>query len=431
MAFNDFSLFEVSKYLQTSFYDDIDEFSDNAPFDELMRSIDAFEESMKIVEEKQRKRERLEREKKEREEKRLQKEKKAAHVKEVTSMELPLDWENAVARILFSPNTLLAHDVGSGKTYIMIAAAMELRRMGISKKNIFVVPNNLTGQWMEIFEKLYPDSNVLCIEPKSFAPNKRESILKNIRDNDYDGIIIAYSCFEMIPLSRDYYEREMERQLEIIHEITENQKKSTPSLKRKQKKLTEAFKDLSKAMKNFTSTVFFDTLGINSLFVDEAHNFKNVPFESSIQNVLGLNRKGSPKCQDMMDKVHCVQRQNNGRGIVLATGTPITNSVTDVFVMQKYLQSGELVHTTPDNKEGKDYTAEEIYSILTLNGNSKKKRQNGNNISNGTGKGNDEGDGEENGEGEGESEGKSKGLNKNGGFFRTTIPNGELPKMKL
>lgn len=250
--------------------------------------------------------------------------------------------KNAVARILFSPNTLLAHDVGSGKTYIMIAAGMELRRMGISKKNVFVVPNNLTGQWVEIFKKLYPDANVLCVEPKSFIPNKRESILESIRDNDYDGIIIAYSSFEMIPLSSDYYEKEINRQLDIIHEVTDNQKKTTSVLRRKQKKLNEALKEFYKAAKGLEDTVFFDQLGINTLFVDEVHNFKNVPFESSIQRVLGLNKKGSPKCQDMMDKVCCVQRQNNGRGVVFATGTPITNSVTDVFVMQKYLQNGEL-----------------------------------------------------------------------------------------
>ena len=250
--------------------------------------------------------------------------------------------KNAVARILFSPNTLLAHDVGSGKTYIMIAAGMELRRMGISKKNVFVVPNNLTGQWVEIFKKLYPDANVLCVEPKSFTPSKREDILADIRDNDYDGIIIAYSCFEMIPLSKDYYEEEINRRLDVIHEVAESQKKTTSALRRKQKKLNEALKELCKAMADLENVVFFDQLGITGLFVDEAHNFKNVPLESSIGRVLGLNRKGSPKCQDMMDKVCCVQRQNNGRGVVFATGTPITNSVTDVFVMQKYLQSGEL-----------------------------------------------------------------------------------------
>lgn len=116
--------------------------------------------------------------------------------------------KNAVARILFTPNTLLAHDVGSGKTYTMIAAAMELRRMGLSKKNLFVVPNNLIGQWKTIYKKLYPAANILCVEPKIFTPDKRTEILKNIRDRDYDGIIMAYSCFDQIPVSREFIIKE-------------------------------------------------------------------------------------------------------------------------------------------------------------------------------------------------------------------------------
>ena len=116
--------------------------------------------------------------------------------------------KNAVARILFSPNTLLAHDVGSGKTYVMIAAGMELRRMNLSEKNLYVVPNNLVGQWRDIFLRLYPDANVLCVEPKNFTPAKREKVLKSIRDQDYDGIIMAYSCFELIGLSREHYIRD-------------------------------------------------------------------------------------------------------------------------------------------------------------------------------------------------------------------------------
>lgn len=110
--------------------------------------------------------------------------------------------KNAVARIIFSPNTLLAHDVGSGKTYIMIAAGQELRRMGLSKKNMYVVPNNIVGQWRDIFLKMYPNANILCIEPKNFTPSKRERVLTDIAGNDYDGIIITYSCFESIPVSK-------------------------------------------------------------------------------------------------------------------------------------------------------------------------------------------------------------------------------------
>ncbi|MEE0913454.1 MAG: DEAD/DEAH box helicase family protein [Ruminococcus sp.] len=250
--------------------------------------------------------------------------------------------KNAVARILFSPNTLLAHDVGSGKTYVMIAAGMELRRMGISKKNLYVVPNNIVGQWENIFLTLYPDANILIVEPKKFTPEKREEILENIRDNDYDAVVMAYSCFEMIPLSFDYYEREINFQKEMIEKITKTKNKATSRLTRKSKELDKALESLKQSIHFFYDTIYFDELGINTLFVDEAHNFKNVPIDTKIANVLGINSKGSSKCQDMMDKVRCVQKQNDGRGVVLATGTPITNSITDIFVMQKYLQSGEL-----------------------------------------------------------------------------------------
>lgn len=127
--------------------------------------------------------------------------------------------KDAVARILFTPNTLLAHDVGAGKTYVMIAAAMEMRRMGLSEKNMFVVPNNIVGQWKNIFHEMYPSADILCVDPKSFAPSKRESVLERIRDNDFDGIIIAYSCFEQIPLSKGYYQNLLIDEQKHIAEI--------------------------------------------------------------------------------------------------------------------------------------------------------------------------------------------------------------------
>lgn len=250
--------------------------------------------------------------------------------------------KDAVARILFSPNTLLAHDVGSGKTYVMIAAGMELRRMGISKKNLYVVPNNLVGQWKEIFLKLYPTAKVLCVDPKHFTPAKREDMLVNIRDKDYDGIIMAYSCFEQVGLSREYHIRELEATRETIKNLLKNSKAVTGKLQRKAKSIDEAlYKAITEAV-TLHSNVFFEDLGITRLFVDEAHNFKNVPIETQASNVLGINSGGSKKCQDMLDKVRLIQKQNNGGGVVMATGTPITNSITDAFIMQKYLQPGEL-----------------------------------------------------------------------------------------
>ena len=124
--------------------------------------------------------------------------------------------KNAVARIIFTPNTLLAHDVGAGKTYVMIAAGQEMKRMGISAKNMYVVPNNIVGQWKNMFASMYPNAKLLCVDPKSFAPNKREVVLERIRDEDFDGIIIAYSCFEQIPLSKDYYIEELKDKKKLL-----------------------------------------------------------------------------------------------------------------------------------------------------------------------------------------------------------------------
>lgn len=250
--------------------------------------------------------------------------------------------KDAVARILFTPNTLLAHDVGAGKTYVMIAAAMEMRRMGLSEKNMFVVPNNIVGQWKNIFYATYPSANILCVEPKSFAPSKRESVLERIRDEDFDGIIIAYSCFEQIPLSKEYYQNQLIDEQELIAEIAGKKNKATSRLKKKQEAVSKALSELAASMDDLYNGVYFDDLGITRLFVDEAHNFKNVPIETKADKVLGISASGSKKCQDMMDKVRMVQKKNDGAGVVFATGTPITNSITDAYIIQMYLQSGEL-----------------------------------------------------------------------------------------
>ena len=249
--------------------------------------------------------------------------------------------KNAVARILFTPNTLLAHDVGSGKTYVMIAAGMELKRMGLSKKNLYVVPNSIVGQWESIFRSMYPNAKLLCVEPKQFTPAKREQVLEKMRDEDYDGIIMAYSCFELIPLSHQYYMEDLEEKRDRIREILYSDKKKTTA---KLRKKMEAIEDLLSKMALYYEDdgICFDELGVTRLFVDEAHNYKNVPVETKVDRVLGISSSGSKKCKEMMDKVHLVQKQNSGGGVVLATGTPITNSITDAFIMQSYLQSGEL-----------------------------------------------------------------------------------------
>lgn len=250
--------------------------------------------------------------------------------------------KDAVARIIFTPNTLLAHDVGAGKTYVMIAAGQEMRRMGLSTKNMYVVPNNIVGQWKNIFSIMYPSAKLLCVDPKSFTPNKREEVLERIRDEDFDGVIIAYSCFEQIPLSKDYYIEELKEKKTLVSNLATQKGKATSKLKKKKEALEKALSEMTLAMDDMYNTIYFDELGITRLFVDEAHNFKNVPFETKANKVLGISSGGSKKCQDMMDKVHMVQKKNDGKGVVLATGTPITNSITDAYIMQQYLQSGEL-----------------------------------------------------------------------------------------
>ena len=248
--------------------------------------------------------------------------------------------KDAVARILFSPNTLLAHDVGSGKTYVMIAAGQELRRMRLSTKNMYVVPNNIVTQWRDIFLTMYPDAKLICVEPKTFKPEKRQEVLAKVRDEDYDGIIIAYSCFEMIPLSTEYHKELLREQKRKIEEELTKKNTNTSKLKKKQEKILDELSEVDLGYDE--EMICFDELGVTRLFIDEAHNFKNVPLDTKITSVLGINSNGSKKCQDMMDKVHMVQRNNDGKGVVLATGTPITNSITDAYVMQQYLQSGEL-----------------------------------------------------------------------------------------
>ena len=249
--------------------------------------------------------------------------------------------KNAVARILFSPNTLLAHDVGSGKTYTMIAAGMELRRLGRSKKNLYVVPNNIVAQWKEIFLKMYPNARLLIVDNRNFNLRKRSQTLEQIKNEDFDGIIMAYSCFDMLSLSARYYKQLHKEHLAML-EKAEKYYYSGARIEKKKQSIEKMLDQLRKESMKGICEVPFDELGINTLFVDEAHNYKNVGVSGEHSRVLGSGGRASDKAQGMMDKVHCVQRQNNGGRIIMATGTPVTNSLTDLFVIQKYLQDGEL-----------------------------------------------------------------------------------------
>lgn len=249
--------------------------------------------------------------------------------------------KNAVARILYSPNTLLAHDVGSGKTYVMVAAGMELKRMGLSRKNLYVVPNNIVSQWQTIYKTMYPQANILCVSPKDFTPAKRKKVLERIRDEKFDGVIMAYSCFEMIPLSKQCYIDSLMELQDKITELLKDRKNATTRLSKKLEKVKKTIAEVS-LEKVKPDVIFFDELGITRLFVDEAHNYKNLPIETKTSRTLGIANNDSKRCKDMLDKVRYVQKENGGGGVVLATGTPITNSVTDAYIMQTYLQSGQL-----------------------------------------------------------------------------------------
>jgi len=257
--------------------------------------------------------------------------------------------KDAVQKIISGNNTLLAFDVGAGKTYIMIAAAMKMRQEGISRKNMFVVPNHIVGQWEKIFSELYPTSKILAIEPKMFKPEMRTKVLTQIRDGDYDGIIIAYSCFLMIPLSVDSILDNMNVQLKRI-ETTLNSMRThqgyiygwdTP-LNQEKKRIVKLTQDFINCMNTDNTEVSFDELEINTLFLDEAHNYKNLPIRTSMRNLRGINTKGSNKCLDLLHKVRCVQQANDGRGVVFATGTPLCNSIADAYAMQMYLQYEQL-----------------------------------------------------------------------------------------
>ncbi len=225
--------------------------------------------------------------------------------------------KNAVARILYSKNSLLAHDVGSGKTYIMIAAGMELRRTGVSKKNLYVVPNNILGQWEQIFKQMYPSAKILCVGANQFTPDKKEKTLATIKNEDFDAILMTHSCFERIPVRECKLKNEDGVDFDWrIHSIYDD------------------------TYVNDSENICFNDLGITRLFVDEAHNYKNLNINTRV-NIRGISSGGSAKCEDMERKVRVVQWQSDG-GVIFATGTPITNSITEAFVMQRYLQFDEI-----------------------------------------------------------------------------------------
>lgn len=247
---------------------------------------------------------------------------------------------DAICRIVNSKNTLLAHQVGAGKTYALAAAAMELRRTGISKRNMIVVPNNILDQWHSEFLRLYPEAKLMVVEPKDFTPARRAHVLDEIRTQESDAIIIGYGSFSLIPLSRREREKELVDTLSEIsktmHDAVYNDaymvlNRYASRIERRLQKLWDDEPPVPEG------EVCFDDLGIDTLIVDEAHNFKNISIETKHGTLPGLNTKGSKRCDDLLAKVRFTQRSHNGRGVVFATGTPITNSVSDLYTMLLYL----------------------------------------------------------------------------------------------
>ena len=227
---------------------------------------------------------------------------------------------------------------------------MKMRLEGISRKNLFVVPNHIVGQWEKIFTELYPKAKVLAVEPKTFKPDMRYKVLKQIRDGDYDGIIMAYSCFEMIPLSTDIVLYNMDIQLKRLEDALHSMRSisayagsfTTPLSNEKKYIIKLTYDFLDSMNPSNDGDITFDQLEINTLFVDEAHNYKNIPIRTNLKKLNGINTKGSKKCQDLLHKVRHIQQNNDGRGIVFATGTPLCNSISDAYAMQMYLQYDEL-----------------------------------------------------------------------------------------
>jgi N12 class adenine-specific DNA methylase len=262
------------------------------------------------------------------------------------NIELREHQKNAVARVLYGGNALLAHAVGAGKTYEMIASAMELKRLGIVSKPMFVVPNHLLGQWANEILKLYPTANILVATQKDFEKTRRKKLMGKIATGEWDAVLIAHSSFGLIPMSKEYEQKHMENQIEEVVNAIERIKAETndglsvKKLEQMKTSMETKLKTLLDAPKD--DVVTFEELGVDELIVDEAHMFKNLPMFSKIRNVAGINNSESKKATDLFMKISYILENNGGKGAVFATGTPISNSMGELFAMQKYLQLDRL-----------------------------------------------------------------------------------------
>lgn len=254
---------------------------------------------------------------------------------------------NAIAHVLYGGNTLLAHEVGAGKTFEMAASAMEAKRLGLCQKSLFVVPNHLTEQWASEFLHLYPNAKLLVARKKDFETANRKKFCARIATGDYDAVIIGHSQFERIPLSFERQERMIQEQVqEIQNAIAElkysNGERFTVKQMEKTRKNLEAKLEKLRAADRKDDVITFEQLGVDRLFVDESHNFKNLFLYTKMRNVAGLSTSEAQKSSDMFGKCRYMDELTSGRGVVFATGTPVSNSMTELYTVMRYLQYSTL-----------------------------------------------------------------------------------------
>ena len=255
--------------------------------------------------------------------------------------------KNAIAHVLYGGNTLLAHEVGAGKTFEMVAAAMEAKRLGLCQKSLFVVPNHLTEQWASEFLRLYPSANILVTTKKDFETHNRKKFCARIATGDYDAIIMGHSQFEKIPISHERQERLLQEQIDEITDGISEVKASggerfTVKQLEKTRKSLEARLEKLQAEGRKDDVVTFEQLGVDRLFVDEAHSFKNLFLYTKMRNVAGLSTSDAQKSSDMFAKCRYMDEITGNRGVIFATGTPVSNSMTELYTMQRYLQYNRL-----------------------------------------------------------------------------------------
>ncbi|HEM4385350.1 TPA: DEAD/DEAH box helicase family protein [Streptococcus suis] len=255
--------------------------------------------------------------------------------------------KNAIARTLYGGNTLLAHVVGAGKTFEMVASAMESKRLGMSNKALFVVPNHLTEQMGREFMELYPAANIMVATKKDFEPANRKRFVGRIATGEYDAVIIGHTQFEKIPMSKEYQEQHLKRQIQDIVEFIEeykyqrDQNFTVKQLEGTKKKLEAKLKKLNDDFRK-DDVVTFEELGVDKLYIDEAHNYKNLYLYTKMRNVAGIGQTEAMKSSDMFMKCRYLDELTGGKGVVFATGTPVSNSMSELYTMQRYLQYDDL-----------------------------------------------------------------------------------------